>query len=767
MPNSRGKCITVFLCICFASWSQASDMLEAYQRAELFMSHNLDKRVVNSSLQISWTGVGDHFTYQRELPTGQEFIFVDPAKNTVKLAFDHQKVAGILSSLSGKPYQPHQLPISRFRLTSNETNLAFYFDGENWECSATDYQCVQLPTKAISVAGHEVLSPNGEWIAYLQNYNIFIRSTSSEEVIQLTDDGEAYFDYRQQLSYIGQMIQSENKDFPVTVSAIWSPDSNKIFTNKVDQRDIEQFNILQSSPKSQLMPITYSFPYLRAGQEKLPTAQSFIIDIESGKKIPLQLPAYEYLYFGDNGPGDVWTRPIQWAEDNRFFITYKSRGSKKVQLWEVDAETGKARIIIEESSDTFIDDTTINPIIMNHGKELAWISERNGSAQVYIIDIETTKIKRQLTKEIGRIRTHNYDDENQIAYFEALGREPGRNPNKWYFYKVNYDGTGLALLTPEDAHHRRRLSPTKRYFIDRYSNVDQAPITVLRSTADGALVSKLEEADITGLRAINWCPPEWFNSKSRDGNHDIFGLIWRPSNFDPQLKYPVIELVYNSPSDAMWGEFRQGYDGIAQPIAELGFIVVKVDGLGSGQRSREFTHHAYQNVGDSGLTDRLAWIQAAAEKYPAFDLNRVGIMGNSHGGYNALRSMLMAPDFYKVGVAGSGPHDLRLEKAGIESWMGLDIGDHYVDQSNITHAHKLKGKLLLVHGEVDHNVPLMQTLRMADALTKANKDFDLLIIPNQGHFLRYNDNFIHKRWDYFVQHLLNKDPPQEFAISRP
>ena len=404
--------------------------------------------------------------------------------------------------------------------------------------------------------------------------------------------------------------------------------------------------------------------------------------------------------------------------------------------------------------------------VLGDGAEVLWSSERDGWNHLYLYDGATGEVKRRLTSGKWVVRDlARVDEESRAVYFTAGGREAGRDPYLRHLYRVGMDGGEVTLLTPENAEHAVDFSFSGRFFVDTYSRADTMPVSVLRRSDDGEVVMELEKADIERLLATGWKWPEPFKGKARDGQTDIYGIIWRPSNLDPSQKYPVVELIYAGPHGSFVPKTFRAYLNMSQAIAELGFISVQIDGLGTNHRGKEFGDFSYENLGDGGIPDHIALMRQMAEEYPYIDLDRVGIWGGSAGGYGSTHAILMHPDFYKVAVSTSGNHDHRMDKASWnEMWMGFPLDDHYIQQSNVTNAHRLEGKLFLAHGELDDNVPVSATLQVVDALIKANKDFDLLIMPGRFHGLG-GPYFNRKRWDYFVEHLLGVEPPAGYEIG--
>jgi dipeptidyl aminopeptidase/acylaminoacyl peptidase len=459
-------------------------------------------------------------------------------------------------------------------------------------------------------------------------------------------------------------------------------------------------------------------------------------------------------YYG--GPGFTWLEDGQ-----RFYTVVADRGYTQRQVRVVDAATGAVHVAVDERGDPFVDTSRGFMLRFLKSGEALWADERDGWMHLYLHDGATGQLKRQITKGEWVVRAiARVDEAARAVFFSAGGKEPGRDPYLQHLYRVSLDGTGLRLLTPEDAEHQVSFSPTGAFFVDTYSRADLPAVSVLRRAADGSVVMELERADVSRLVASGWKQPEPFQAVARDGKTDIYGIVWRPSTFDPGKRYPVVEQIYTGPQSFFVPKSFSAWRNHAQTIAELGFIVVQVDGFGTAWRSRAFHATAWKNLGDQGLEDHIGALKQLAAKHAYIDLSRVGIYGHSAGGYDATHALLTHPEFYQVGVSSSGNHDHRLDKAWWNTqWMGWPVGPHYDAQSNVTLARNLEGKLLLAHGDMDDNVPISATLRLVDALIKAEKDFDLIVIPNGTHGIGGNPYFIRRRWDFFVRHLLGVEPP--------
>jgi len=479
-----------------------------------------------------------------------------------------------------------------------------------------------------------------------------------------------------------------------------------------------------------------------------------IFDIAKKKEVAVDIPPLPHFIHSD----------FEWFEDGgRLSAWVFDRGYKGVNAYEIDAETGETRVVARDENETCVGTEVSDYEVLPKMGKLLMTSERDGWNHIYLFDWKTGRMENQLTRgDFVVLDIVHVDEEKGIVYFTAVGREEGEDPYQAHLYRVGLDGSGLRNLTPEPAHHDMSFAPDNSSFTDNISRADMPTKSVLRNLVDGEVMMELEQADVQGILDKGWSYPEPFCVKAADGETDIYGLIWRPTHFDTSKKYPVIDQCYTGPHGVTTPKtFRRALLSSANSLAELGFIVITVDGRGTAQRSKAFHDFSYRNLG-RGCEDHIPAIRQLAEKYPYMDIDRVGIFGHSAGGYDTARAMLQWPDFYKVGVSSAGNHDHRMAKAWWpEQYMGYPVEEFYEEQSNITNAGKLEGKLLLVHGAMDDNVNPASTIRFVDALIKNNKDFDLIIIPPSRHGFseEYSDYFTRKRWDYFVKHLLGIDPP--------
>ncbi|GHV53998.1 peptidase [Bacteroidia bacterium] len=578
----------------------------------------------------------------------------------------------------------------------------------------------------------KVLSPDKQWEAYIHDNNVYVRPVGGKGEIVLSYDGTVRGFYSSRLQ--------------------WSPDSKKLATLKILDVDERRIPLVQSSPTGQLQPILQFRDYAKPG-DVLPVHLPVLFDVAQRKQIPLETGLYAnqfYLYL------------TGWRKDSRAFtFEFNQRGHQRYIVAEVNAASGKIHHIADETSNTFLYYNNLERRDLNDGQEMLWISERDGWRHIYLIDGATGETKRQLTKGQWVVRTIDYVDEKAgVVYFYASGLQAEEDPYNKHYCCVNLDGAGFRDLTPENANHEVSFSKDRKYFTDVYSRPDLPPVSLLKRASDASLIAELERCDVSELRAEGLQPVEVFHAKGRDGQTDIWGNIHRPPHFDPSKKYPVVEFIYAGPHDSHVDKVFKPAHHLVSKLVELGFIVVSIDGMGTSNRSKAFHDVCWKNLKDAGFPDRKLWIQAAAAKYPHMDISKVGIFGWSAGGQNAMGALLFHNDFYKVAVSFCGCHDNRMDKIWWnEQWMGYPVDASYSASSNVDNAPLLKGKLLLINGELDENVDPTSTLQVVNALMKAGKNFDQYYLPAKGHSLG-GPFEIHKLQDYFVKHLKGQEPPE-------
>jgi len=732
----------------------AQGTLADYERARSFLPGNLRHSIYVADVSAHWVDKTNRFWYHKVSPGGSEFIIVDAEHNTAGPAFDHAKLAAALATATKRELAATDLPFDDIDFSEDGKSIHFNFEDARWTCALSDYKCT---TEAAKKAD-EAQSPDKKWAAYVKDHNLYVRNISTGTSVQLTQDGVAGWDYATPLPSLRLLVEQKAEDVKQPAGVFWSPDSTKLITYRVDSRNAGRFTSLQFVPDDQLRPRAYTVVYPLPG-EVLPKAQPIIFDLRSEKRVDVKTAPLE-LPFQD-APG------FDWSTDGKTIrYDYDERGYKAKEFRLVDPETGEQKVLLREEGKDYVDPGETFYRYVEATGELILASERDGWNHLYLYD-KNGKLENQITQGAWVVRQIEYVDEKaRRVYFLGGGREKGEDPYQTHLYVVGFDGKALTLLTPENANHSVSVSPDGTYFVDNYSRPDLPAVAVLRRTKDGSEVRALEKTETAALQSKGWKFPEPFQGKAADGTTDLYGLIWRPSNFDPSRKYPIVEHVYTGPQDFFVPKTLGGTLWL-QNVAELGFIVVMVDGRGTTGRSRAFHQFSYRNLGGA-FEDHVAMIKQMAARFPYMDIDRVGIFGTSAGGYGAAHAMLVFPDFYKVCVSISGDHDARLDKAWWnELYQGYPVRDDYAAQSNVTMADKLKGHLLLVHGDIDDNVHPVETMRFADALMKANKNFDMLFVPNMYHGESgpHAAYLVRRRWDYFVQYLLGVTPPKDLVIS--
>jgi dipeptidyl aminopeptidase/acylaminoacyl peptidase len=775
--------LLVFCAPCFAQ--QPTRVLTAadYAHAEKFMTYNTTPLVLGAGIRPNWLP-GDRFWYRVTRESGSEFILVDPAKGTRAPAFDHARLAAALSTVANAKYEAGKLPFQEITLADDGSTVSFSATGKGWKCTLSDYQCAADATAAAAGgrggrggrggggrggAGGAIpaQSPDKKKTAFIRDYNLWVRDAATGAETQLTTDGVKDFGYA-----------TDNAGWTRSDRAIllWSPDSKKIATFQQDQRGVGEMYLVNTQVGH---PKLEAWKYPLPGDDVITTIQRVIIDVDTKAVTRLKIAADQHrstLCDDIACRGGEWA-DVQWSPDaSKLAFVSTSRDHKQERLREADSATGTVREINEESVATQFEsgDGKVNWQVLYGTNEYLWYSERSGYGHLYLGDWKTGQIKNQVTAGDWLVRqVVKVDEKARVIFFLGAGREKG-DPYFTHLYKINFDGKGLQLLTPEDANHEVTLSPSGNYFFDTYSKPDVAPVAVVRDAA-GKLIATLEKADITKLVASGWKPPIPFSVKARDGVTDLYGLMYVPTNLDPTKKYPIVNHIYPGPQEgSVRSRSFSAARGDTQALAELGFVLVEIDGMGNPTRSKKFHDAYYANMGDNTLPDQVSGMKQLAARYPYIDIDKSGIYGHSGGGFATADAMFRYPDFFKVGISESGNHDNRdYEDDWGERYQGLlkknsDGTTNYDDQANQNLAKNLKGHLLLAHGTMDTNVPPYNTLLVVDALIKANKDFDLLMLPNQAHGYGSEANYMtRRRWDYFVRYLMGAEPPKNYEMRPP
>lgn len=757
---------------------------EAYARAARLLSAAERGLVRNLDLRPTWIGE-DRFWYRKETPNGAVFELVDAATLTRRPAFDHARLAVSLSVASGREVSGANLPFRSFTFGPDATTIGFTALGATWDCSLVDWSCVRKSRSPF--APDRLASPDGSLAAFRHDRNLWVESEDGA-TRALTTDGLAFNEYGWVSGDSQLYVSFENRPGDVPPSLSWSPDSKKLLVHRIDETAVDEMSLWEGAPPDgATRPRVISFKQSQPGDAKAPVTTYAVFDVASGRRIdvnniPAGLVVDPIGGFAHAGP---WL--ANWTADSAFvYVLAHDRHYRRVELLRIDAATGDAVAVVRETASTFVSlngsctgGLGVTVRMFDRDRQLLWFSERDGWGHLYRYELATGTLLNQVTSgpfvvtDIIAI-----DERNGVVFFLATGREKGRNPYLNGLYRVKLDGTDLRLLTPEDADHAvlatpsgSGISPGHRYVVDSYSRVDRMPASVLRSADTGAVLMKIEDADVSTLASEGgWTRPLPFTVKARDGRTDLFGTMYLPSNFDPAKKYPVIDHVYPG-AHLIFPDVRalsQSYF-YRQALAELGFIVVNMDGLGTPGRGKAFHDLSYGNLQDGpGLPDHVLGIRELARSHPQLDLDRVGILGHSSGGYGAVLAMLAFPDFYRVGVAGAAATNMcGAIPTVIEKWQGPPGpgGANWAPVVLEKRAHELRGRLLLAYGEMDEHVPPATTVRFIDALVRANRDYDLLLLPNRNHGFARDRYFTRRMMDYFVRNLMGSEPPPNASLA--
>ncbi|MBK5720120.1 DPP IV N-terminal domain-containing protein [Dysgonomonas sp. Marseille-P4677] len=734
------KLLFFFLFLSIYSYGQSIDSL--YRRADSFRGKYATK-FYNGLSDIKAINDTHSFWYLTQTPNGNEYFIIDADTKTVYQAFNQQKLALALTNVTNKEINPYKLPLRSLQFCKNMHSIYFYVDETKYNCKLTDYSInkdLNQTSRNESYWGgvfkenkkDKIKSPDGKKEAYIQEGNLWITDIDTKKDRKISNDGSVYEYYSSNI--------------------YWSPDSKKVVCCRYRPAETRKLLIISSSPKDQLQPKTEEYDYPKPG-DALPIRRPVVHLIDENKSIEFSVPDVEQQFDLSN---------IRWNKNSdSFTFNFNKRGHQQYVIYSGDIATGKVRPIVDEQSPTFVYYNMLYQYWFENGNELLWVSERDGWRHIYLYDIASGKVKKQLTKGEWVVKSViKVDETKRTLIFKACGMDKDEDPYLEKYYLLNMESGKIKSLTPENANHSVTFSTDYSFFVDNYSRVDLSPTIVVRSTEDGKVIFKpLQQPDASKAIEAGWKIPEVFSAKGRDGKTDIWGVIIRPSNFDPNKKYPVIEYIYAGPHDShVPKSFAISHR--CSELAELGFITVMIDGMGTANRSKAFHDVCWKNLKDAGFPDRISWMKAAATKYPEMDIEHVGIYGGSAGGQNTMGALLFHPEFYKVGVASCGCHDNRMDKIWWnEQWMGYPIGKEYEECSNVVNAKLLQGNLMLILGELDNNVDPSSTLQVADELIKHNKEFEFVILPGARHTLgeSYGER---KRRDFFVKHLLGIETPK-------
>ncbi len=776
MSSIRGiACVLLAGALAFGTvQAHARQLTDAdYARAVKFLPQSTDPLVDHDVQRVKWLD-DTHFWYRDHDASGDHIMEMDVTTGKIAPAFDQAKLAAALGKARGKAMKATKWPARGFDfrvLPGGDLDVQL---GDNWfRCDLSGVGVCTARDKMLKTGNEPgALSPDGKLLAFVRDWNLWVRDLATGKETQLTTDGAKDYGYA-----------TQNAGWIHGDGAIvrWSPDSKRIASYRQDQREVGDMYTVDARVGH---PKLDAWKYPLPGDDKVFMIEPVVIDVAANKMVRLKMAPEQRLstlcdtLACDDGEPYAWS-DVKWAPDgNTLALVETSRNRQHETFRIADAETGDVRTAFEFTAQDYYESGhgRVNWQYLPKTQEAIWPSEQNDWNNLYLYDLKTGRQLRPVTSGEGNVtEVLHLDRATRTLWFVGVGRTPGVNPYYRQFFKVDIDSGKVTLLTPEDADHTIEMSPDGKYFVDSHSTPTTPPVTVLRASDDGHVIATVARADISRLQAAGWVPPIPITVKARDGKTTLYGMMFKPTNFDPHKKYPVIDYIYPGPQT---GSVR-GRSFLAaridhQAMAELGFIVVAIDGMGTPWRSTSFHHYWYGNMGDNTLPDQVAGIRELAKRHPWIDLDRVGIWGHSGGGNATATAMFRYPDFFKAGWAESGNHDNRnYENDWGEKYQGLlvtnpDGTTSYDNQANQLIAKNLKGRLMLVHGEIDDNVPIGSTYLVADALIKANKDFDMLILPNQHHGYGEDSSYVtRRRWDWFVRNLAGDTPPHEFRIPNP
>ncbi len=741
-----------------------------YAAAERFLAPNVMPLVSGTPVRPTWLE-GGRFWYRAAAGSQATFYLVDAARGSKEPAFDHARLAAAIATATGGNAQANNLPFQAFELSNDGRSLTTTIRGREWSCNLEQYTCTASDAGAQPLRNpppNSSVSPDGRTAVFIRDYNLWAQDLATGRETQLTTDGIEDF------GYATDNAGWTHTDRPVLT---WSPDSRSIATFQHDERGVGDMYLTTTNVgRPELQAWAYPVP----GDSVIFRISRVVVQLDGPQVVRFDMaPDAHRSTVSDHvrcGGGTICD--VQWYPDgSHVAFVSSSRDHKHAWFRVANARTGEVRTLFEETSETQIGDASLSENlwrVLPASNKLIWWSQRDGWVNLYLYDLATGQLDNRITTGDGNVTDIvRIDEDARTIWFTGVGKEADRDPYFQHLYRVDFDGRNQRLLTPEPANHTISLSPDGRYIVDTYSTPDTPPVSVLRD-ADGKVVMELERTDIARLREAGWKPPTPIRMKGRDGVTDIYGLMYTPTQLDSTAKYPIINRIYPGPQSGSVGtrSFSPAR-GDNQALAELGFVVVEIDGMGTPNRSKAFHDAYYGDMNDNTLPDQVTGMQQLAERYPFIDIERVGIWGHSGGGFATAAAMFRYPDFFDVGVSQSGNHDNRnYEDDWGERYQGLlqrtNGSDNYTDEANQTHAANLKGKLMLAHGAMDDNVPPYNTMLVADALIRANKDFDLIIFPHARHgYGQLNNYMMRRRWDYFVKHLLGAEPPKEYQIGRP
>ncbi len=738
-----------------------------YNRAEQLLPWNTSRLTFGDEVTPQFFKDGNRFWYRNKTRTGAEFVVINPLTNARALLFDNARLAAVMSLAADSTYDPDRLPFRAFRFGNDgddETSIEFRAGKRQFACDIVKYSCVAKDTTYNE--SPFVLSPDKKLEAFVVGHDLYVRSRGGKDSVRLTTDGEQYYSYGVVAARPQQLLRPSPLGRRPNVR--WSPDSKKLLVPRQDERRVGQMPYVSYTSQR---PRLFTQPYALPGDTVVPTPNFYIVDVTTKQSTKVDLPVrFNIANINGSVRDSTWT-----PTSDKLYISGLARASKATYLVEVDAANGKGTLIAKDTGKTYVEIASPRDpeswYVLKSG-ETVWWSERDGYGHLWLLNRDGS-VKNQITRgpwQVGAVL--HVDETTRTVWFSGRGREADQLVYNTHLYKSSLDGSGLVKLTPEAANHDLTMSPSGRFVVDRFSEIGAAPVAVLRDAATGRVIRNLEKGDVSQLAAVGWKPAIPFTTKARDGLTDIHGVMYLPSTLDSTKRYPIISHIYPGPQVGSVGawSFKNGGEPFA--LAELGFIVVQIDHLGTPGRSKAFHDNYYGNFTDNGLPDHIAAIKQLAARHRFIDVERVGIFGHSGGGFASTDAILKYPEFFKVAVSGAGNHDNRSYNIyWSEKYQGLlkrdstrRGEDNFTASANKSYASNLRGRLMLMHGDMDDNVHPAMTIQLVDELIKANKTFDLIMAPDRAHGLN-EPYFIRRRWDYFVEHLLGAMPPDNYKMT--
>ncbi|HEU5471990.1 MAG TPA: prolyl oligopeptidase family serine peptidase [Actinophytocola sp.] len=737
----------------------------AYRTAERLLRHNRGELVLGGRIRPRWIEDGARFSYTVNTVAGKRFILVDPATGVRGPAFDHERLAAALAEASGQEVDAAALPFPAIEPATGAVEFDAF--GTHWRCELDGYEC--RPAEGDPPGSPlEVRSPDGKTAVYRAGYDLRARSVDGARDWALTDDGTEDLDYGANPDYLMYSTLLTKLGLPHLPPAVaWSPDSTRVLTHRTDLRGLRRTHLVRSAPGDGGEPGLITQRTAFAGDDRLPLAELVVIDVVTGQVVPAQA---EPVAMPTMSP--ILAKWAWWAEDGSavYYLSW-SRDARTLRLHRLDPATGAVRTLLTETGATRVEPAQqqlARPAVrvLSGGEEVLWYSQRDGWGHLYLYRAGAP-CARVTSGPFAVREILHVDERRRVVWFTVSGLVAA-DPYRRTVCRAGLDGTGFTPVSADDDDHAVTVPPNAEYFVDSASSTATPPVITVRDW-DGRVLVELERADITRLTETGWRPPERFRVTAEDGT-DVWGLLYRPHGFDPAGRYPVIDTPFGIPTGTRVNpSFDPGYYGYdAEVLAALGFAVIAVDGRGSPGRDKAFHDASYGNLADAcGLADHVTALRQLAATRPWLDLDRVGVTGMSGGGFAAVRAMLSFPEVFTVGVAESGMHDFRQLDAGLaEAYNGPYDADSYTAASNVDNADALTGKLLLIHGGLDDRVSPHLTLRLAERLVAADKDFELFIVPDADHiYFGYEHQVNRRKWNFLVRHLLHREPPAGYRLT--